>query len=376
MRRKLSVGLLTAGLLLGGHSAIAGPPEPQDQGPACADIVEMGGQYLPSIGEPGRYSPELTLAGPSCPGLTYTISVLDSAEPGAPLLASRSVRGDKSEVVDFGDLDIVVTDDDPAVCVYATSSAGSRVFDRSPAQGCVPLDAELPCTEITLTGGIYEVSLSRDGGRFTPRLTLAAPSCPGVLYTVYALDGHEADAPLLASQSVHGNGTDTVVFEPMDILVRDGNPSICAYSTSSAGDHVFDRNPLAGCGAVFTIAPGSCETISKIGGEYKPSEVRGEPGQLLAQLAVDAPACRRVTYTVYVLDNDQPDAPLLASQSRQGDGSMLLLFTDIELVVQDGDPAICIYATTSNFGGEIDRLPDEGCVPSDSEGRVDFWWFP
>jgi len=74
--------------------------------------------------------------------MSYTIYVLDSDQDDAPLLASRTVRGDGTTVVEFGEMPI--PGGGQSVCVYATSSAGAHIFDRVPAEGCVNLDEDQP----------------------------------------------------------------------------------------------------------------------------------------------------------------------------------------------------------------------------------------
>jgi hypothetical protein len=94
-----------------------------------------GGSYTaPEDGNPGVYSPELRVAGPSCRGITYTVYVLASDKEGARVLGSQAVRGSGNVFVKFDD--IVFEDDDTTFCVYAESSAGAHVFDRLPSDGC------------------------------------------------------------------------------------------------------------------------------------------------------------------------------------------------------------------------------------------------
>ena len=158
--RKAMLALLASGLFMVGVPALAaGAPRHPRPVPACADIVEGGGVYHdpaavtpdpgdtkdpeyplpednvsvpPPVIAPGSFSPELRLAGKGCSGMTYTIHVLD--DDGVTPLASQSVRGSRGSVVVFDEM--IIVDDDPGICVYATSSAGSRLFDRVPAVGC------------------------------------------------------------------------------------------------------------------------------------------------------------------------------------------------------------------------------------------------
>ena len=134
VRKVLLASLLALGVMLGGGQAIGAPAETKGGGPACADIVRAWGRYIsPDESGKGTLTTGLTMAGPSCKGMTYTIYALDDRGDDT-VLATRSVRGNKDATVPFGD--VAVADDDPEVCVYATTSAGAHVFDRAPAEGC------------------------------------------------------------------------------------------------------------------------------------------------------------------------------------------------------------------------------------------------
>ena len=139
MKRFLLAACLAAGLVLGATPATGVPPERGPIQPACAEIGRGGGFYVrPTDSAPGSYSPQLSLWAPSCRGLTYTIYVLDGDEDGSRLLASQSVRGNGSDILTFDDM--VIDDDDPNFCVYATASAGAHVFHRVPEDGCTRTD--------------------------------------------------------------------------------------------------------------------------------------------------------------------------------------------------------------------------------------------
>ncbi len=157
IRKVLLASLLAIGVLWAGGPAIGAPPEGKGGGPACADIVSLSGSYSPPEGSgkdpedagPAIVSPELTVAAPSCHGKTYTVTVLDDDSTGAPVVATASVRGNGSTVIDFGDISFAEEEDDTTVCVFATSSAGNHTFDRQPAEGCAVVD-ESP---VPLEGG-------------------------------------------------------------------------------------------------------------------------------------------------------------------------------------------------------------------------------
>jgi hypothetical protein len=140
MRKLLLASLLAVAIGLDGGPATAAPPEPGVVRPTCADI-EVGGGLIRPADETGTgtmFVPALDLAGPACPGLTYTIYILDDDTEGAEVLAVQSVSGSRDEIVTFADM--VYEDDDPVICVYSTSSAGAHMFDRLDEVGCTMSD--------------------------------------------------------------------------------------------------------------------------------------------------------------------------------------------------------------------------------------------
>ena len=149
VRKVLLASLLAIGVLGAGGPAIGAPPEGKGGGPACAEIVSIGGSYTPAPGGnrplvsqwQGVVSPVMTVAAPSCKAMTYTVYILDN-ELVHTVLGSPSVQGDGSTTIDFGDTVVTQESGDANVCVYATSSVGNghHVFDRRPAEGCVTVE--------------------------------------------------------------------------------------------------------------------------------------------------------------------------------------------------------------------------------------------
>ena len=76
------------------------------------------------------------------------------------------------------------------------------------------------------------------------------------------------------------------------------------------------------------------------------------------RLALAAPTCRQVTYTLYVLSADGTSQLVTATATRT-DGT----FAFFDNVTVPGDPSmVCVYATTSIGRHVFDRAPDSGCV--------------
>jgi hypothetical protein len=72
------------------------------------------------------------------------------------------------------------------------------------------------------------------------------------------------------------------------------------------------------------------------------------------RIALAAPSCTYVTYTLYVLDAS--GTTQLSSASVQGDG------TDVLFLDAAGSGAsVCVYLTTSVGNHVFDRAPDTGC---------------
>ena len=76
-------------------------------------------------------------------------------------------------------------------------------------------------------------------------LTLAAPSCRSVTYTLVVL-GEAGDPTPLAMATASGDGSSIDVFF-LDVAAVDNDGTVCVSATTSAGRHVVDRAPDAGC---------------------------------------------------------------------------------------------------------------------------------
>jgi hypothetical protein len=87
----------------------------------------------------------------------------------------------------------------------------------------------------------------------------------------------------------------------------------------------------------------------------------GPPGpySFAMELLLAAPACKSITYTVYIVQ-DPGATPVAVQQSGTStDGHPQFLTT-----VNDDDPTICVYATTTSKGGHVhDRAPDATATP-------------
>jgi hypothetical protein len=114
------------------------------KGPACADITDTSWLYST---DGATATVDIELGTASCPSVSYTLWVVDSATDSTPV-SSASVRGDG--VALSPGLDVVTvqagvpaTDQDGEVCLYATTSVGRHVFDRAPDADLTPNCVEL-----------------------------------------------------------------------------------------------------------------------------------------------------------------------------------------------------------------------------------------
>lgn len=90
----------------------------------------------------------------------------------------------------------------------------------------------------------------------TFELVPIAPSCAKVTYTVYVLESG-TDLTPLASQSMPGNGTTSLIYTFLDV---DNDDTVCVYATTGIGGAIFDRAPDSGC---MEVSPSSA------GGQFK-----------------------------------------------------------------------------------------------------------
>ncbi len=124
-----------------------------ESGPNCADITGPNGVgatfFYRGTGTeqnqpPYTFGMKLLLGAPACKSVVYTVYyILDEGAAGA---AGQPVAVQQNPVLDtdgfptFGP--ITVTDDDPTICVFATTaSKGGHVHDRANETGCLSLTA-------------------------------------------------------------------------------------------------------------------------------------------------------------------------------------------------------------------------------------------
>jgi hypothetical protein len=114
------------------------------KGPACADITDTSWLYS---ADGATATVDIELGTASCPRVSYTLWVVDSAADSTPV-SSASVPGDGTELAPG--LDVVTVqagvpaaDQDGEVCLYATTSVGRHVFDRAPDADLTPNCVEL-----------------------------------------------------------------------------------------------------------------------------------------------------------------------------------------------------------------------------------------
>jgi hypothetical protein len=122
------------------------------KGPACADITDTSWLYST---DGATATVDIELGTASCPSVSYTLWVVDSATDSTPV-SSASVRGDGAALSPGLDVvtvqaDVPVADQDGVVCLYATTSIGRHVFDWAPDTNLTP-----NCVELTPggTGGV------------------------------------------------------------------------------------------------------------------------------------------------------------------------------------------------------------------------------
>jgi hypothetical protein len=113
-------------------------------GPACADITDTSWLYS---ADGSAATVDIELGTASCPSVTYTLWVVDSAADSTPV-SSASMRGDGTAL--SPGLDVVTVqagvpaaDQDGEVCLYATTSLGRHVFDWAPDADLTPNCVEL-----------------------------------------------------------------------------------------------------------------------------------------------------------------------------------------------------------------------------------------
>lgn len=135
MRKTFAVAA-ALGILVG--SAVATQAAPGTRGPACADVTDnpagvynwANDQNNSTTGQLSNF--QVTLAAPSCPDLTYSLTVLESSTD-ATVVQTLSAPGSGSSTLTYN----LAVDDDSTICVFSTTlNGGGKAFDRAPDEGC------------------------------------------------------------------------------------------------------------------------------------------------------------------------------------------------------------------------------------------------
>lgn len=130
--------------------------------------------------------------------------------------------------------------------LLALAGAAALFLGVAPAVNAIGNDVKGPaCADIVAGDGF------NTGGSVQFMLSVAAPSCAPVTYTMYVLD-EPGDVTPLATAKLSGDGSTDLLFS---IAVTDDDDTVCVYSTTSIGRHVFDRAPDSGC-VTLTVGSG------------------------------------------------------------------------------------------------------------------------
>ncbi len=144
--RRFKTGVVVAGALAAVVLVVGAVSAGAESGPKCADITAETHTYrgtgtTPLGGPPGPYTfaMELLLAAPACKSVVYTVyRIQDPGDNPTPVLqdSTLSPLGNPTFTATG------ISDDDPNICVYATSaSKGGHIHDRAPDTGCLALVA-------------------------------------------------------------------------------------------------------------------------------------------------------------------------------------------------------------------------------------------
>jgi hypothetical protein len=132
-----------------------------------------------------------------------------------------------------------------AVAALSTAVAGAAPSPTSDVNGPT-------CADVTDGAGVY------NGTAVNLRLTLAAPPCRSVMYTLYVLS---ADGTTLLGSSSQTQPTADPTRITFNVPVSDGSTTVCVYATTSIGGHVFDRAPDTGCIQLVVDGPISAQAM-------------------------------------------------------------------------------------------------------------------
>lgn len=130
--------------------------------------------------------------------------------------------------------------------LLALAGAAALSLGVAPAVNAIGNDAKGPaCADIVAGDGF------NTGESVQFMLSVAAPSCAQVTYTMYVLD-EPGDATPIATATLSGDRSTDLFFT---IPISDDDDTVCVYSTTSIGKHVFDRAPDSGC-VTLTVGSG------------------------------------------------------------------------------------------------------------------------
>lgn len=142
---------LAALLLLSAPASAASGFAHDSKGPACTNIIPTDGVN----NSDGSFDTatqtvnfQIVLADVSCADVTYTLYVLDEGNSSTAVTTWQLGNG-SSDLVQF--VNVPVSSADGDVCVYATTSKGSKLYDRAP--DATPKDPnDVECVVITDSG--------------------------------------------------------------------------------------------------------------------------------------------------------------------------------------------------------------------------------
>jgi hypothetical protein len=143
VKKKLLVIWVVA-LALAAMAASAPAAVDDVKGPACADITDTSWLYST---DGATATVDIQLGTASCPAVSYTLWVVDSATDSTPV-NSANMRGDGAALAPGLDVvtvqaSVPVADRDGFVCLYATTSIGRHIFDWAPDTDLTPNCVEL-----------------------------------------------------------------------------------------------------------------------------------------------------------------------------------------------------------------------------------------
>lgn len=101
------------------------------------------------------------------------------------------------------------------------------------------------------------------------------------------------------------------------------------------------------------------QSTNAAGDQNSRASFDGATDEVAGQFFLAADSCRKITYTLVILD-DEGDSTPIAQASVSGDGT-----NPINIFVSGVTPAdsdVCAYVVTSRGTNQFDRAPADGCV--------------